>query len=657
MADNSEDFKFNLDVRDSLAGLDKVKDTIVSLGDSKNLSGLIQGFTRLAGPIALAGTALFAFKAAIDMSVEGEQIIRIEENFKNFSNQVGVSNDEMIHGIEKSTQGMVDLEDAMASAGKVMIDFGSDARRIPELFDVATKASLVYGGSVTDNFEKISLAITGGNTRMLKSIGLKVDAANAEAKYAISLGKTVDTLTEQEKKQALLNAVLAKGNESFKTVDASVTPLTVSIKKLGITMHDIGENIAKSLAQTIGGPLSKAFDYFNEKLKGLVPKAPMDEAKERVETLKNKILEAQEILDKRAEAKGFIESVKAFWSTAGPMTEKIKYDLAAYNIELKKAEENLESLQKKQSEAGPKGTTKKPEKSQEEIAAEKAQYSQFQKDLILIKQQRLQSEMNIETDASKYKQQLNDQIVLFEEQTQNKIAQISANAGLGKTYTHAQAAQIIEQIEADKTAKIKALQDDLENNQMKVFDNQLKNAKTASEGMVAAFAQGAAQAKKESKDFGAQGVQTFNSVKNNAVSAFKAMGDGSKSAGDAIKGFLLNSVADYVEMKGQAMLLEGMWPPNPLAIAAGGGLIALSAAMRSAAGGGGGSSSGGAVSGGGASAGPMSSPAPVEQQKKSVTVQVQGNYFETEQTKTRLLEMMREASDATDFKYQQIGVS
>ena len=46
----------------------------------------------------------------------------------------------------------------------------------------------------------------------------------------------------------------------------------------------------------------------------------------------------------------------------------------------------------------------------------------------------------------------------------------------------------------------------------------------------------------------------------------------------------------------------------------------------------------------------------LEDKKKNVTLQVMGSYFETEQTKTRLLEMIRENTDATDFKYQQIGV-
>jgi hypothetical protein len=45
----------------------------------------------------------------------------------------------------------------------------------------------------------------------------------------------------------------------------------------------------------------------------------------------------------------------------------------------------------------------------------------------------------------------------------------------------------------------------------------------------------------------------------------------------------------------------------------------------------------------------------MEQQKKVVTVQVQGHYFETEATKTRLVEMIRESSDATDFTIKQVG--
>ena len=33
-----------------------------------------------------------------------------------------------------------------------------------------------------------------------------------------------------------------------------------------------------------------------------------------------------------------------------------------------------------------------------------------------------------------------------------------------------------------------------------------------------------------------------------------------------------------------------------------------------------------------------------------------GNYFETQETQKQIMEMIRKESDATDFKYAQIGV-
>ena len=69
---------------------------------------------------------------------------------------------------------------------------------------------------------------------------------------------------------------------------------------------------------------------------------------------------------------------------------------------------------------------------------------------------------------------------------------------------------------------------------------------------------------------------------------------------------------------------------------------------------------GGGVGGGGgigdfSTTGATQNVADNQQQKKVVTLSVQGNYFETEQTKSRLIDLIREGTDATDFKYVQIG--
>jgi len=98
-------------------------------------------------------------------------------------------------------------------------------------------------------------------------------------------------------------------------------------------------------------------------------------------------------------------------------------------------------------------------------------------------------------------------------------------------------------------------------------------------------------------------------------------------------------------------------------------LLALSGLLRSAAGGassslgastGGGGGGGG---GGGATASTEATPATAtdlqntaaaQGPQKNVTIQVQGNYFETEQTKRTLMEMIRQETDATSFSYVQI---
>src|SRR5690606_25866202 len=98
------------------------------------------------------------------------------------------------------------------------------------------------------------------------------------------------------------------------------------------------------------------------------------------------------------------------------------------------------------------------------------------------------------------------------------------------------------------------------------------------------------KAAKDFSDLNKTGTIVFNAIGNNAVRAFKAMGDGSQTAAEAIRGAVLGAVADTAEAKGTEMMLAGIWPPNPAAIAGGGALIALSSALRA---------QGGASTGGG----------------------------------------------------------
>ncbi len=142
------------------------------------------------------------------------------------------------------------------------------------------------------------------------------------------------------------------------------------------------------------------------------------------------------------------------------------------------------------------------------------------------------------------------------------------------------------------------------------------------------------------------------------------MGSGSKDAGDAIKGFLFGSIGDVAVAHGTEILLSSIWPPNPVGIAAGGALIAFGEALASvgqSSGASAPSASSGGSSGGASATGldqsqaAASTASPQAAQAKSLTVAISGNIFETDQTRTRLMDMIRQAGDFTDFNLKQIG--
>ena len=222
-------------------------------------------------------------------------------------------------------------------------------------------------------------------------------------------------------------------------------------------------------------------------------------------------------------------------------------------------------------------------------------------------------------------------------------------------------------IEKSTTQSVQALNDNLRKQEEAADQKWIEDSKGAAETFSRSFAVASKQAGADLKDLSKTAGGAFTTLGNNAVSAFEAMGNGSKSAGDAMKDFILNSVGQQAIATGTVMLLSGIWPPNPVAIAGGGALIAFGASLT-AAGGGGASTSAPSSSAAGASAtssnatgpdtsgtanaGPSTAQANPEQ---NVNFVVQGNMYNSTEAKTAMMDLMRSATDATGYKYQQVG--
>lgn len=701
MSDEKVKYQIDLDTKDAIQGAIQLKNKISELGESKSLESLLAGFTELAGPIAVAGVAVFAFKKALDFSVEGENLVRVEEAFKSVAESAGVSSENILKGIEKATRGTLDQTDAIKLATRGIVTLGDAADKIPQLFELANKAGQKFGIDTVQAYEAINNAVAFGATRQLRSIGIKLDAQQAEIKYALSIGKTTQLLTEQDKIQARINALLDIGNKKFGDNAKTLTPLQDTMARFNVALHDMSEGLQKLVYSKFGDFFIGLFESMsnginilqNTKLgfKDLVaimisPGVGLSNAmlkvKESMEDLSR--LSLQQLKDKSSEAENKISSLTAQLETLTKLKESTTDQglIGSLNRDIDKAKEKIKEAQEESKKlyglisnkmtddgGNQEAYTKVKNKPEEINPAEQQRQleakNKFEAELLNIKQSRVTSELDIETNKENYLKILTEQRLLTEQEYNNKIAQIKDRANKADGLSAQQASLEIQQIEEEKFNKLKDLQNKADDSSNKSYQNKIAQAKSLADGISANAALDAATMNKQLKD----GSFVYGQLKIASSTFFSSLGKGSQAAAAAMGQALFGFLGSYVMFKGQALAAEGTamiasyQPQGSVLIGEGAALQALGGVIQGLAGsfGGGGGSSGGGGGGGGSSSAPVfnsQNPGldPQQQQKKTVTIQVQGNYFETDQTKRALLDMIRQETDATDYKYIQIPV-
>jgi len=217
---------------------------------------------------------------------------------------------------------------------------------------------------------------------------------------------------------------------------------------------------------------------------------------------------------------------------------------------------------------------------------------------------------------------------------------------------------------ASSQSKIRASEQKTDEIRLKALENAAKYSTSTASGISKSFAVEAQKSQMALKNFGTFGTTVFTSLKKNSVSAFEALGNGSKTAGEAMKGFLFGSIADIAQAQGELHIANGIATYNPIEFGEGGVLIALASALRSQASGSSSLSSGGGGGGGGGGASASSTDTSGAAQKptdnalpqqKHVTLNIHGNVLNNDQTRTYITDLVREASDATDFSINKIG--
>lgn len=681
MSDESTQWKLDLDLADSASKLEEFKGNIISLGDQENFIALVAGFEEVGAVAAGIGGVIYGLKAIMETAFETESIQAVNKQFEILSENAGLFGEDLKKALEQSAGGLVDETTLLRGAAEAMTGLGANSSKLPQIMTLARQATAVFGGELMANFNGIAQAIESGNTRMLKHLGIVIDQKKAYHDYAESIGVTSGELSKAGQQTAIMNAVIAQGKVAFDGIDDTNKKVTTSWQQMKSAFSELSESITVYIGTKIQPAMNALF-------KGMASMA--QGAKNVFKEIFGTEAEADQVRLQKLSAG--IDAVKAriaelsagkmglMERLVGPGQQKLmegaQKSLAYYQKQYDELSIKVEAAAAKEQAAikttsGVRSAANKTSQIDMEAHAKKVQ--EFAAESAKLKEQEIaeniKSAESTERVAELYAQRR-------EALAQQQFAEESKiNTKYGASSKEADV--LVYQSRLATAAKIKALNNEQEKDEKRALQNYVANNKNSLSAVGAAWKLEAKSQIDGTANVASMGGVAYNALGSSAADAFTQMAEGNKVSADQILKTTMGSIGKEAVARGTFMLLSSIWPPNPLGLAEGAGLIAFGGALLSQSGGGGAATPSVSAGGGAAPAPPetttptvpatsadsvaqnqAAATAPSVQtapEQKHVNLIVQGNLYNNNEARNELMDMMRQATDATDFKYVQVG--
>ncbi len=597
---------------------------------------------RTMNPVFLgAATAVAGFGASLAAALKSEEIERINRQFNVLAEQAGLVGSTLEEQLVRAADGLADTEDILMSASNGILLLGENAKRLPEIFELAKRSANAFGGTVTENFERISNAIAAGSVKQLRGLGIVVDSDKAYKDLAKTLGVTEQELTASQKQFAFANATIESGQKAFKNLAVDTNTVTAEYQRLKVSIGEFFDTLATGTSSVLGPfvrSILEASRIFIDVSSGF-----FGATKKEATTLEGKIIDLTAAYNKNAEA------------LKGLLNPGLAENLKRENIEIQKQISSLKQradaineekfLRASRASAAGIDVTDGPKKTaeQEAEAARKSAEKRLFTDQLLLNSSnqltalKIQNAQKIEDEE----QRIAELSKLTREQIANEEAQFEINKDAieqlrrdGKLKSTQDFNTLIEQEtarheEAKKNIQITAEQ--TKNAKIKQLNDQLR-AITVS-GIVST-------------------VQNITKALISGENAFKAFGQS-----------VLNLFADLATQTGQFFIASGIAKLTFLkdatgteTIAAGAALVALGTIFRSVFGGGG-ESSAASSSASSASPGSFDSVATaeaaaetIEEKTTQVKIDVAGTVLDPIGVGRQIAQILNDTFEATGTK-------
>lgn len=198
-----------------------------------------------------------AFSAA--MSLVGASMTNATAEFDQLrlaydrtTQKFNINGNQLITEMENVSKGAISQKDLILAANRAMaLGVGKSQEQIVELLEISRVKAQTMGISMNQAFNDIVTGLGRASPLILDNLGITIKLGSANEQYAKQLGKTVNQLTDNERKQALLNAVLSEGRRELEETGEVNITAAEKIQRMKARTENLRIELGRALLPTM----------------------------------------------------------------------------------------------------------------------------------------------------------------------------------------------------------------------------------------------------------------------------------------------------------------------------------------------------------------------------------------------------------------------
>lgn len=217
----------------------------------------------------VAWSMLALWKSFIDASIENEPLQR---SFERLSESANISADEMLKAMRRASRWTVADTQLMASANKAYsLWIVSNVEDMATMMEIARVKWQAMWRTMEEALDDIVTWLWRWSVQILDNLWIVIKQSEAQELYAKQLWKTVNELTEAEKKQALVNAVVSQWKKELEaswevqeTMQERIARMNAQWENMKNTIWDALIPVFDRLLQAVSPIIEKVVNWIEE---------------------------------------------------------------------------------------------------------------------------------------------------------------------------------------------------------------------------------------------------------------------------------------------------------------------------------------------------------------------------------------------------------